>query len=290
MELPFVTNKNPHWTSGKIGHNLRLEFLDYTFGMYPHYHHPASFVLPIVRDWALGRRRSFLADGRRAARLLGGALHYSGLEHIPLEGPLLVSHNHYSRPGFGVWWLEFVIAAALPRETHLVMTAELTRWFQPWGGRLSRFALPRIAKMYGFTTMPPVPPRPRDVAAQADSVRRVLKVVREQPNVILTVAPEGRDNLEGGSLAPPPKGAGRFQLLLAERGLRILPAAGWESDAALNVRFGSPYELWVEPGLSSVDKDRAATAIVMARIAGLMPQYLRGTYSGVAAPEADSTG
>lgn len=256
--------------------------MDYTFGMYPHYRYPPGFVLPIVRDWALGRPRSFLADARSASKLLGDQLRYAGLENVPADGPLLVTHNHYARPGFGAWWLPLLSAAPLPHNPHLVMTGELTRWFQPWGGPISRFALPRIAKMYGFTTMPPMPPRPADVQARAESVRRVFRAVHDDPKLILILAPEGRDNLEGGALARPPEGAGRFLASLAERGLPVLPVAGWESDGALHIHFGATYILNVASGLTTAAKDSAARDMVMGRIAALLPAHLRGVYDTLA--------
>jgi hypothetical protein len=247
--------------------------------MYPHYPYTPSLILPIFRDWALGRHRSFLRDAQSASALLGSQLLYAGLEQIPAEGPLLVTHNHYARPGFGEWWLVLAVAAALGRESHLLMTAELTRWFRPWGGAISRLALPRIAKMYGFTTMPPMPPRPQDVQARAASVRQVLEVTRHFPDAIVIVAPEGRDNLEGGSLAPPPPGAGRFLLLLASRGLKVVPVGGWEADAALNVRFGAAFTPAVPEGLDADARDQEATRLIMGRISALLPERLRGAYA-----------
>jgi 1-acyl-sn-glycerol-3-phosphate acyltransferase len=117
------------------------------------------------------------------------------------------------------------------------------------------------------------------VRARAKAVRRVVEVTREDPNAVVIVAPEGRDNLEGGNLAPPPPGVGRFLLLLAERGLPVLPVGGWESDGALNVHFGRVYTLAVPPQLRADDKDKAATEIVMSHLAALLPAGLRGPYS-----------
>jgi len=235
--------------------------------------------MPILWDWLLGGHRNFQSDARAFTALLGEGLHITGLENIPVARPIVVTLNHYARPGFGMWWMVFAVAAHVPRNPHLIMTSELTRWFRPWGGPISRFALPRLARVYGFSTMPPMPPRPKDVQARAVAVRGVLRYVRANPQTILILAPEGRDNVEDGSLAQPPPGAGRFMLLLAGQGLAILPAGGWEADGALNIRFGPAYSLHTPPGLGQMENDSKATEAMMGHIAVLLPQALRGEFA-----------
>jgi 1-acyl-sn-glycerol-3-phosphate acyltransferase len=247
--------------------------------MYPHYSYPLYLVWPIVRDWLLGRPRHFQHDARVFTALLGKDLRLSGLENIPADQPIVVTMNHYARRGFGMWWMVFAITGALPRSPHLIMTGELTRWFRPWGGPISRFALPRIARMYGFATMPPMPPRPQDVRARAEAVRRVLRYLQEHQDAILMLAPEGRDNVEDGSLARPPQGVGRFLLQLSSRGLAVLPVGGWEAGGALNIRFGPAYSLDLPLGLGAHERDRVASESSMGHIAALLPQRLRGEYA-----------
>jgi 1-acyl-sn-glycerol-3-phosphate acyltransferase len=247
--------------------------------MHPGYSYPASLILLVLRDWVLGRRRCLIHDARAAVEQLGDRLRYAGRERIPRDGPFLVTHNHYSRRGFGVWWLHLAIVAAMPRNPCSVMTSELTGWLRPWGRSISRLALPRLAKMYGIITMPPMPPRPADVQARSQSVRRVLRTIRQDPRSVIVAAPEGRDNPDGGSLSRPPPGAGRFLLLMSEQGLPLLPAAGWESGGRLVVRFGEPYTLAVPDGLNMDRKDAAAAGVVMDHLAELLPEHLRGAYS-----------
>jgi hypothetical protein len=158
------------------------------------------------------------------------------------------------------------------------MTGELTRWYPPLGGPFSRYALPRLARVYGFTSMPPMPPRPKDVAARAKAVRKVLTYIEKTENPVLLLAPEGRDNLSGGALDWPPSSAGRFLSLITAKGLAVLPVGGWEQDGALCVRFGPGYTLSIPPGLSADEKDRAASQAVMKAIAALLPQHLRGEF------------
>ena len=258
--------------------------------MYPRYRYPPTLMLPIVCDWLLGRPRNFKRDARAGTAVLQNSLRVHGLGNVPAEQPLVVTMNHYRRPGFGLWWMIAAIADALPQNPHLIMTGELTRWFRPWGAAISRAALPRLARMYGFTAMPPMPPRPADVEARAEAVRSVLKYVKENRNPIVILAPEGRDNVDDGSLATPPRGVGRFVLLLANRGLAVLPVGGWEAEGALHVRFGPPYRLNLPRDLDPEGTDRAATQTVMSRIADLLPERLRGDFAPADGGQEDRLG
>lgn len=246
--------------------------------MYPIYRYPPRLVLAVARDLLLGRRRIFREDARAMAHSLGARLNVTGLEHLTGAGPCVVTFNHYARPGFGVWWLAAAIAAHLPAHAHVVMTAELTHLFPPLGVVLSRWALGRAARMYGFTSMPPMPPRPQDAPARAAAVRQVLRHVDAISNPVVLLAPEGGDAPDG-RLAWPPQGVGRFLLLLAGKGLKVIPAGGREAAGALHVRFGAPFHLSVPPHLSPDEKDRAAAGAVMTRIAALLPEHLRGDFA-----------
>jgi 1-acyl-sn-glycerol-3-phosphate acyltransferase len=251
--------------------------------MYPRYPYPPSRLWPLIRDWALNHPRDFQQDARTFTALLGEGLQVTGMENVVSDRPMVVVMNHYSRPGFGMWWLVVAIAAQMPRNPHLIMTNELTRWLGPVGNRFSRWLLPRIARTYGFSPMPPMPPRSQDVNARAASVREVLSYITHTDLPLLMIAPEGRDNLEGGSLAKPPAGSGRFLLLLASKRLSILPVGGWEANKALQVRFGRVFELFVPKDLSAREKDRLASERVMTRIAELLPAALQGEFGSTLA-------
>ena len=176
--------------------------------------------------------------------------------------------------------MPIALAALIPQEIHFVMTGELTypgKWYAPQGRFFSKIVLARIARVYGFTTMPPMPPRPNDVESRARSVRRVLDAARREKNIIIGLAPEGGDD-PTGQLARPASGAGRFALLLAAAGLQFVPVGIYESHGALCVHFGAAYELTVPRGLSADEKDKAAATIVMRRIAALLPESLRGEF------------
>lgn len=248
--------------------------------MYPHYSFPPRTIICLIIDLLIARRRSFREDARGCIGRLKPSLHGVGLENIPQAGPCVITFNHYHRPHFNAIWMAIAIAATVPVEMHFVMTGELTypgKWYAPPGKFFSKIVLNRAASVYGFTTMPPMPPRAKDVEARAESVRRVLEVVRREKNIIIGLAPEGGDN-PTGHITMPASGLGRFALLLSAAGLRFVPVGIYEADGALCLRFGAAYELTVPRGLSADEKDRVAARIVMTNIARLLPVRLRGEF------------
>jgi hypothetical protein len=248
--------------------------------MYPHYSLPPRTVTSLLRDLILARRRSFRTDALACLGRLKPSLRVFGEENIPQTGPCVVTFNHYYRPDFSAIWMPISIAALVPAEMHFVMTGELTypgKWYAPLGMFLSKIVLQCAAHVYGFTAMPPMPPREKDVEARAESVRKVLEVARRQKNVIIGLAPEGGDQ-PGGRLTMPASGAGRFVLLLSAAGLRFIPAGIFEADGALCLHFGAAYELTVPRGLSADEKDHVAAKTMMGNIAGLLPPHLRGEF------------
>jgi 1-acyl-sn-glycerol-3-phosphate acyltransferase len=209
-------------------------------------------------------------------------LHVLDPENIPQQGPCLIAMNHYFRPGFPVWWLSMGISAALPMESHWIIASEWTapgKWYEPIKGMISRFVSNHIVALYGFSNMPPMPPRPQDVEARARSVRTVLSYMERTEKPVLCIAPEGAD-MPGGSLSMPPSGVGRFMLLLARADLPVTPVGGWEAeDGSLYIRFGPAFDLSVPSGLSADEKDRCAAREVMTRLASLLPVHLRGDFA-----------
>ncbi len=248
---------------------------------YPRYSYPPSLVLSLAGNVFFGGQRSFRRDGQACTERLEPPLQILGAENIPQSGPCLLTFNHYYRSGFNAWWMALALAAVLPVDVHFVMTGELTypgKWYAPLGMALSRALLRRFAKIYGFTTMPPMPPRPKDVAARSRSVLATLRYTRAHPQAILGLAPEGGDQ-PGGLLNWPPSGAGRFIALLAEAGFPIAPASAFEDQGRFCLNFGERFSLEVPAGLSGDEKDRLAAGIVMQKIAELLPVRLRGNFS-----------
>ena len=130
---------------------------------------PRRTLLGLGRQVLTGGQRSFRADARACLDRLAPPLQVLGVEHIPACGPALVTVNHYRRAGFNAWWIALAIASVAPEEMHWTMTGELTfpgKWYAGLGQPGSRWLLRRISAVYGFTAMPPMPPRPGDVAAR----------------------------------------------------------------------------------------------------------------------------
>ena len=174
---------------------------------FPKYGIPSDVVVGLAFKALFGLRRNFRQDALRCIGRLEPPLRVFGEENIPGSGPCVVTVNHYYRPGFGAWWIALAVAATVPVEMHWVTTGELT-YLGRLGSPLSGWALSRIAWTYGFTNMPPMPPRPEDVEARARSVKKVLTLLKQTGNIVLGLAPEGGDQ-RNGRLTLPPSGAGR---------------------------------------------------------------------------------
>jgi 1-acyl-sn-glycerol-3-phosphate acyltransferase len=247
---------------------------------YPRYSYPLRLAPGLIANVFFGGRRSFRRDGLACIERLKPSLQVLGKENIPRGGPGLITFNHYYRPGFSAWWMALALTAIVPVEIHFVMTGELTfpgKWYAPLGMAGSRWLLRRFSRLYGFTAMPPMPPRPWDVEARARSVRAALAFAKAHPQAILGLAPEGGDQ-PGGLANWPPAGAGRFVLLLAELGFPILPVGCFEEAGEFCLRFGLPYRLQVPRGLGPEGKDQRTAQIVMSAIAAQLPERLRGEF------------
>ena len=247
---------------------------------YPDYSYPPGLFATVAGDILLLRHRSFRDDAKACIEKINPPLQVLGKENIPGHGPCVITVNHYYRSGFGAQWLALAIAASLPADMHWVMTGEFTysgKWYELFGALGSRLLLKRIARVYGFMTMPPMPPRPRDVAERAASVRAVLKYVSYAKDPILGLAPEGYDTPHG-ILTRPATGFGRFGLLLSKAGLKFSPVGAYEADGFFYLHFGKPYELNIRRELSVDEKDEQAAQIIMKNIARLLPLYLKGKF------------
>ena len=247
---------------------------------FPSYSYPAYLLTELAGDVLFGGHRSFRSDATACIARLAPPLQVFGKENIPSSGPCLLTFNHYSRLDFNAWWIGLAVASQLPMDAHFVMTDELTspgKRYSPGGMPFSRWLLKGVARVYGFTSMPPMPPREKDVEARARSVREVLSFAERTNNPVICLAPEGAD-MPGGRLTYPPSGAGRFMVRLAGKGLKVIPVGVWEQDGCLCVSFGPAYELTLPGPLSSDEKDRTAAKVVMDNIARLLPSHLRGEF------------
>ena len=249
---------------------------------YPVFSYPSSGAISLVANIIFGGRRSFRADGFECIALLEPPLRILGAENIPNSDPCLITFNHYYRPGFNAWWLALGLAAAVPGEIHFGMTGELTfpgKWYAALGMAGSSWLLQRLSKIYGFTLMPPMPPRLQDVEKRAWAVRKFLAYARAHPQAILGMAPEGGDNPPGGALTWPASGVGRFISLIADLNFPILPVGAYEDAGEFYLNFGSAYHLELSRGMQAEERDRRATETVMHNIAARLPPRLRGPFS-----------
>jgi hypothetical protein len=139
---------------------------------------------------------------------------------------------------------------------------------------LSAWLFRRIAHVYGFTSMPPMPPRPWEVNARAEAVRQVLHWARADPRPLIVLAPEGMDSPPRGLMMPPP-GVGRFIEKLAQLGLAILPVGACEEDGVLCLNFGKPYVLEAFTSSDRHARDREVARTVMQHIAECLPPQMR---------------
>jgi len=244
---------------------------------YPPY--PWTVFLQVAWTALCGGRRSFRRDALRCTS--GLALEVRGAENIPQAGPAVVVVNHYHRPGFGAQWIALAVSSVTPVEIHWAMTGawtdkgDLGAASRTW---VSPFFLPRLARVYGFTSMPPMPPHPHEVGARAEAVRHFLQAARRTPAPILGVSPEGQDNPAGGLMRPHP-GVGRMLALLAGMGYSFIPVGVREDAAALLLVFGPPLHLDLPGGRSVEQRDRQTSDRVMEAIAALLPAELRGPYA-----------
>jgi 1-acyl-sn-glycerol-3-phosphate acyltransferase len=240
--------------------------------------------------WGLGgfvwsvlalRRRSFARDAQIAVAGLSPAPRVLGADYVPRDGPCLVVCNHYSRPGFATWWLVLAVTAAVAAQRapganpqiHWVMTAAWTFPGSGWRRRvltpLTQWAFGRVARVYGFVTMPPMPPDPGQVEARAMAVLRTVRLARRlvQEGGMLGLAPEGRDVADGPGQTP--AGVGEFITLLVRTGFPLLPVGIAEPDGQLCVSFGPPFVPDMPPERS--ERDRVVARQVMAAIAQQLP-------------------
>jgi 1-acyl-sn-glycerol-3-phosphate acyltransferase len=235
-----------------------------------------------------GRPASCSAD---MARLLAAAPRpprVEGVEHIPPAGPLLVTHNHYCRPGLGAWWSTSLVFTAVARRRGadpVWLVASEWYYLDPLRSAtvtpLTRWTFGRAAGVWRFL---PMPPDERELARRAAAVRRVLQETRRifaaggtspSGGGALGIAPEGRGE---DVLVEPPTGAGRFLLRLAAAA-PVLPVGIYEEDSALVARFGPAYRLTPFSDEDKRAEDQRITTEVMTAIAALLPASARGPYA-----------
>ena len=246
---------------------------------YPNYRFKPVAIIRILISALAGKRRNFSSDARGLVKGITPSPVFKNLQHIPTAGPLLVTVNHYSRPGFMVFWAAFALSSVLPMPQIWLMTSawtNRTKGFDQLRTWLTRMLFTRLAGIYGFITTPPMPPVPEEVRERAASIRKLDNRLREQSASVLCLAPEGMD-FPAGVLGFPPDGTGKFISHLSKDLKRILPVGVYEEDGELILNFGSPYTLDLKYLVGRDDKE--ISVLVMKAIAALLPPSLHGQFS-----------
>jgi len=256
----------------------------------PHlrFSYPTLLLVRVAGSFLSGRERAFAADAAQLFGTLEPPPSVEGLDRIPATGSFVLVFNHYSSPTFPSWWGPIVISALVDRRRPLgrrgICWAMSEAWTYPDVFRrnvctpLSRWAFRRLARVYGFVAMPPMPPRPHEVEARALAVRRLLALARRPSPPLIGLSPEGHDSPEA-RLMVPPSGVGRFLQQLGARGLPFLPVGLYEQGSRLIVRFGEPCRLQIPSGLPRHERDAQACSQIMLAIGRQLPPALWGAYA-----------
>jgi cytidylate kinase len=199
---------------------------------------------------------------------------------IPRTGPLIVAGNHASSAD------PVLIGAFLPKTLGRPLN---------WLGKRELVELPVIG---WFMRRVPIHPVDR-ATADLEAFRIAMKIL--DSGNILAVFPEGTRS-EDGMLQEAKDGVA---VLALRSGAPVLPVAVGDSDhlwpkhsrlprlgKTVTVRYGRPFRVAEELQFAPAGMDRraakeAATALIMARIAELLPERQRGVYG---APSDASSG
>ena len=195
-----------------------------------------------------------------AAIVLGRALHIDGMEHMPRRGPVLVIGNHVGTVD------PVVLGTHIPRlDVYYMAKSELFR--PPLLGWLFRHC----------HTFPVVRESPDRTA-----LRTALDHLRR--GRVLLLYPEGTRSLDG-RLHHAHAGAG---FIARHSGAAIVPVASWGSErvlprgariprhAEVHQRVGEAFRLPEEGRDGRPLTNQQAADLMMARVADLLPQELRG--------------
>jgi len=244
------------------------------------YEFPRLPLILFAFDFLLARPRPFHRDCRRILAANPYPRCVEGSELVLAEGPFILTMNHYNRRGLrpyhGAMAINAAIAERRPQSPYIawIITSELVGEHLgsfPIPIAVTRWALARIARVYGFLLMPPPA---AGAVVRASVARSALRLVRRHP---VGLAPEGGGS---GVLRPAPPGAGLFLLSLTASGAPVLPVGLWEEEETLHVRFGEPYTLSLPRSLPRDEQDRLACQQVMTSIGRLLPRTYWGAYEG----------
>lgn len=242
---------------------------------------PLTFPMKVIASSLLKRKRSFRLDACNLMLNTRGNLRIIDNQSPLKAGRTLFVTNHYSAPGFSALWIAIALAAAIPQDVHWVMTSAWTFPHHPLRKvlrRVSEQALRRIALVYDFTLMPPMPPDPREADLRAIAIRELFSLARKNPALSFALVPEGRD-FPGGILGEPPAGVGRFIFEFSKLGFEIQPVGFYSDKKSMILNFGKPFIFQdIDYEMPKANFDAMISQKIMTAIAQLLPVHLRGQY------------
>jgi hypothetical protein len=196
----------------------------------------------------------------------------------------LVVCNHYSGPGFYAWWIGMGVSvvfagrrtAGAEDNIRWVMSSAWTFPEEPLKATfltpITHIVYTRLAKLYGFVSMPPMPPAPDEVKERAAAVLKTVRLARagKDRGILIGLSPEGQDF--GMEVGVPPEGVGDFISLLVDAGLQVLPVGVFEEGDQLVISFGEVF--LPDTGGDKRERDSRVASEVMAAIKALLPDWL----------------
>ncbi|HBY99217.1 MAG: 1-acyl-sn-glycerol-3-phosphate acyltransferase [Ardenticatenaceae bacterium] len=198
-------------------------------------------------------------------------VHAEGMENIPRDESLLlcINHLHLFDPP--------VVMAFMPQTVSVMVASKYAPLHNPIGWIL------RLVDVVFVN--------------RGEVDRQALKGVLERLKAGRTVgvAPEGTRS-RTGMLQPGKEGAAYIAL---KSGVRVLPVAIWGVEqilpaltrlrrAEVNIRFGEPFGLEVDPSLTRGAQLEQGTRQIMLALARMLPPAYRGVYAAAVAGEEPS--
>ena len=195
----------------------------------------------------------------RLVLLLVSSRDIQGRENVPRKGPLILASNHLNNADSPV------LTHATPRRISWLTKAE---WV----------STPVIGWMMNLAGMIPV----RRFDADLKALRRAQDLLKE--GGCLGMFPEGTRSHGEGLKAGEPGSA----LIALRTGALVQPVAIWGTEhvklprdflrrTRVHVRFGEPFRLTADKRISR-EEVGAGTRRIMAAIAAMLPEELRGEY------------
>lgn len=242
---------------------------------YPEYYFPRSMFWDILISFIEGSPRNIHRDALLAIAGINPPIHTIGSNNIPKTGPVLITMNHYARQDFSIVWAGIAIAAHLPENQFWLMTSAWTNrgpGFDRICTSITRLVFRRLADMYGAITTPPLPAIPEEQNERTVIIRKLFRLLKNDLQAVLCVAPEGRDSFAGG-LGMPAEGAGKLLLHLDKQLSKIVLVGVWERFGRLILNFGEPDTLKNRNFSKNIDNE--VSMLVMNKIASLLPSDIR---------------